>query len=80
MIDEKEKLKLEIEKLKLENENLKLSKNNKTNEEIELLRQIATPLNAFEQGKDSTKKMLLGIAGIGFIITAIGVVLVFTWL
>ena len=27
MIDEKEKLKLEIERLKLENENLKLSKN-----------------------------------------------------
>ena len=27
MIDEKEKLKLEIEKLKLENENLKLSRN-----------------------------------------------------
>ncbi len=33
MIDEKEKLKLEIEKLKLENENLKLSKNNKTDED-----------------------------------------------
>ena len=31
MIDEKEKLKLEIEKLKLENENLKLSKNIKEN-------------------------------------------------
>ena len=31
MIDEKEKLKLEIEKLKLENENLKLSRNIKSN-------------------------------------------------
>ena len=79
-MNREEMLKLEIEKLKLENENLKLSKNNKTDEEIELLRQIATPLNAFEQGKDSTKKMLLTIQGIGFVITAIGVVLVFTWL
>lgn len=79
-MNDNETLKLEIERLKLENENLKLSKNDKTDEEIELLRQIAKPLNAFEQGKDSTKKMLLGIASIGFIITTIGVILVFTWL
>ena len=35
MIDEKEKLELEIEKLKLENENLKLSKNIKQNVKTE---------------------------------------------
>ncbi len=63
-MNDNETLKLEIERLKLENENLKLSKNNKTDEEIELLRQIAKPLNAFEDGKEGTKKVLLSIVGV----------------